>query len=97
MNTVLEQDTLEVPVETDIKKTEEATDSINSIDLSMESAMLNKGVQKYIHHLSNEENQVILNGSCSHSGPHGSRYHGQSGGGWCYWCYICNPSNPKSY
>jgi hypothetical protein len=50
----------------------------------------------FIRNLNSDVNEASES-KCTHNGPHGSRYHGQRGGGWCYWCYICNPSNPKSY
>ena len=31
-------------------------------------------------------------GCCTHSGPHGTKFHGKRGGGWCYFCSICNPN-----
>lgn len=57
----------------------------------------NKEYMLFFSHESNNKIKLVNNSKCTHNGPHGSRYHGLRGGGWCYWCYICNPSNPKSY
>ena len=97
MNTELEHGILEVPIEKDIEKAEEAIELFNSNELSILSDLPKSGIQKHLHHLSDGENQQIVDWKCQHDGPHGSRYHGTNSGGPCYWCYICTPSNPGAY
>ena len=82
MKLPFEQGIIEIPTEINNLNIEQSIDLINSFNSAFSEMKI----------IGNIKDADTHHPKCTHSSPYcGTKYHTNSGHGWCYYCSICNP------